>query len=189
MGVAAASSSSSASPSWRSFAPRWATRRRARPVAGDRGAGRHRQDPPSAAARESCRRSRDAGAARPWLRARARVSLRARAPVVRAGARRSAGRERRRSSGAARTVEPLLAQGESLPPPPVGDSSFPVLHGLYWLTANLAERRPLLLAIDDAHWGDLESLDFSTSLPVASRRLRCCSRSRRDRQSPGLMVS
>jgi DNA-binding CsgD family transcriptional regulator len=63
-------------------------------------------------------------------------------------------------SGAAKTLEPLLAQGESLPLPALGDSSFPILHGLYWLTANLAERHPLLLAIDDAHWGDPESLRF-----------------------------
>ncbi len=38
--------------------------------------------------------------------------------------------------------------------------SFAVLHGLYWVTAALAERKPLLLAIDDAHWADSGSLDF-----------------------------
>jgi DNA-binding CsgD family transcriptional regulator len=38
------------------------------------------------------------------------------------------------------------------------DSSFAVLHGLYWLAANLAAHRPLLLAVDDAHWGDESSL-------------------------------
>lgn len=32
------------------------------------------------------------------------------------------------------------------------------LHGLYWLTANLAERGPLLIAVDDAHWADAPSL-------------------------------
>jgi methylenetetrahydrofolate reductase (NADPH) len=32
------------------------------------------------------------------------------------------------------------------------------LHGLYWLTANAAARRPLLLALDDLHWSDLLSL-------------------------------
>ena len=32
------------------------------------------------------------------------------------------------------------------------------LHGLYWLTANVAARRPLLLAVDDLHWCDLPSL-------------------------------
>ena len=38
--------------------------------------------------------------------------------------------------------------------------TFAVLHGLYWLTAALAEQQPLLLAIDDAHWADAASLDF-----------------------------
>src|SRR5215218_7933489 len=36
--------------------------------------------------------------------------------------------------------------------------TFAVLHGLYWLTAALAERQPLLLALDDAHWADAASL-------------------------------
>lgn len=38
--------------------------------------------------------------------------------------------------------------------------TFAVLHGLYWLTAALAEQQPLLLAIDDAHWADAASLDY-----------------------------
>ena len=41
---------------------------------------------------------------------------------------------------------------------PAADSSLATLHGLYWLTANLAARRPLLLAVDDLHWCDLPSL-------------------------------
>lgn len=40
------------------------------------------------------------------------------------------------------------------------NDSFAVLHGLYWVTAGLAERKPLLLAIDDAHWSDAASLDY-----------------------------
>jgi DNA-binding CsgD family transcriptional regulator/tetratricopeptide (TPR) repeat protein len=40
------------------------------------------------------------------------------------------------------------------------DDPFAVLHGLYWVTAALAERGPLLLAIDDAHWADSSSLDY-----------------------------
>jgi tetratricopeptide (TPR) repeat protein len=32
------------------------------------------------------------------------------------------------------------------------------LHGLYWLTANVAARRSLLLAVDDLHWCDVPSL-------------------------------
>jgi hypothetical protein len=41
---------------------------------------------------------------------------------------------------------------------PAGGSSFAVLHGLYWLVANLAATRPLLIAVDDAHWADEPSL-------------------------------
>lgn len=37
------------------------------------------------------------------------------------------------------------------------DPSHAVLHGLYWLVANVAERGPLLIAIDDAHWSDRPS--------------------------------
>jgi DNA-binding CsgD family transcriptional regulator len=41
-----------------------------------------------------------------------------------------------------------------------GDASFAVLHGLYWLTANLSSEQPLLLAIDDLQWCDQPSLRF-----------------------------
>src|SRR5215467_9229584 len=38
------------------------------------------------------------------------------------------------------------------------DISFAVVHGLYWLVVNLATQRPILLAVDDAQWGDDASL-------------------------------
>jgi DNA-binding SARP family transcriptional activator/DNA-binding CsgD family transcriptional regulator len=38
--------------------------------------------------------------------------------------------------------------------------SFAVLHGLYWLTVNLAADGPLLLAVDDLQWCDNGSLRF-----------------------------
>ncbi len=59
-------------------------------------------------------------------------------------------------AGPAAAVRPLLL-GE-LADAPAGDSSFAVLHGLYWLVANLAASRPLLIAVDDAHWADEPSL-------------------------------
>ncbi len=34
------------------------------------------------------------------------------------------------------------------------------LHGLYWLTARLARRSPLLIAVDDAQWADEPSLRY-----------------------------
>jgi DNA-binding CsgD family transcriptional regulator len=38
------------------------------------------------------------------------------------------------------------------------DTSFAVLHGLYWLAANLAALQPVVVAVDDAHWADSASL-------------------------------
>lgn len=38
------------------------------------------------------------------------------------------------------------------------DTGFAVVHGLYWLTVNLADQAPLLLAVDDVHWADEASL-------------------------------
>jgi len=46
------------------------------------------------------------------------------------------------------------------PGPGETDDPFAVLHGLYWVTAALAERKPLMLTIDDAHWADSGSLDY-----------------------------
>ena len=46
--------------------------------------------------------------------------------------------------------------------------SFATLHGLYWLTLNLAGDNPLLLAIDDLHWCDRPSLRYVAYL---ARRL------------------
>jgi DNA-binding CsgD family transcriptional regulator len=43
-----------------------------------------------------------------------------------------------------------------------------VLHGLFWLVSNLAERDPLVLVVDDAHWADRPSLRF---LAYLARRL------------------
>ena len=48
------------------------------------------------------------------------------------------------------------------------DPAFAALHGLYWLVANLAAERPLVLIVDDAHWADLPSLRFCSYL---ARRL------------------
>ena len=40
------------------------------------------------------------------------------------------------------------------------DPSFAILHGLYWLCANLARRSRLAVCVDDAHWADQASLRF-----------------------------
>ncbi len=49
-----------------------------------------------------------------------------------------------------------------------GPASFALLHGLYWLTMNLADQRPLVLCVDDLHWCDTSSLRF---LAYLARRL------------------
>ena len=45
-------------------------------------------------------------------------------------------------------------------PTPGVDSSFAILHGLYWLCANLAAGSPLCLVVDDAHCADAPSLRY-----------------------------
>jgi DNA-binding CsgD family transcriptional regulator len=50
-----------------------------------------------------------------------------------------------------------LAEGQ---PSPGVDPSFAILHGLYWLCANLAAVGPLCLVVDDAHWADAASLRY-----------------------------
>jgi class 3 adenylate cyclase/DNA-binding CsgD family transcriptional regulator len=49
-----------------------------------------------------------------------------------------------------------------------GDDAYALLHGLYWLTANFAESRPLALAVDDLQWADASSLRW---LAYLARRL------------------
>src|SRR5439155_111846 len=48
------------------------------------------------------------------------------------------------------------------------DPAAPVQHGLYWLVANLCERSPVLLAVDDLHWADPASARW---LVYLARRL------------------
>jgi hypothetical protein len=72
--------------------------------------------------------------------------------------------------------EALLEGAASLAVPAVGLAAggtgdrFAVLHGLYWLVANLTalEDRPVLLVVDDLQWADAPSLAF---LAYLARRL------------------
>jgi DNA-binding NarL/FixJ family response regulator len=63
-------------------------------------------------------------------------------------------------AGAAR----LAAQAVSDVPDSEEPAPGAVLHGLYWLTANIAEQAPVLITIDDAHWADEPSLLFAAYL-------------------------
>ena len=62
-------------------------------------------------------------------------------------------------AGAAGLAAPLFAND---PDAATGrrDRAFAVVHGLYWLTSNLAQTGSLLLVVDDAHWSDRPSLRF-----------------------------
>jgi DNA-binding CsgD family transcriptional regulator len=71
-------------------------------------------------------------------------------------------------SGAEREAARILL-GVSRSPREEEPGSGDVLHhGLYWIVAGLAERRPLLVAVDDAQWADGPSLRWLASL---ARRL------------------
>ncbi len=54
----------------------------------------------------------------------------------------------------------------------VGPGSFGVLHGLFWLTANLAADGPLCLSIDDLQWCDRASLRYIAYLERRLEGLR-----------------
>ncbi len=82
----------------------------------------------------------------------------------------SADRERMLRGAASLAAVPLalpgaVAEAPSLDSP---DPAYSAFHGLYWLIANLAAERPVVLVIDDAHWADLPSLRFCSYL---ARRL------------------
>ena len=57
-------------------------------------------------------------------------------------------------------VFPAWVKASLRPQPIPPDPSFAVLHGLYWLCANLTVQHPLALVVDDAHWADGASLRF-----------------------------
>ena len=70
-----------------------------------------------------------------------------------------AAQRRRLLEGAAGLSE--IAFG-TMPAEEVPAESHAVLHGLYWLAANLAQEQPLVLAVDDAHWADELTLRWLT---------------------------
>jgi DNA-binding CsgD family transcriptional regulator len=73
-------------------------------------------------------------------------------------------------AGSARLAMPLL-EGSG---PATRDAAgaLPLFHGLYWLTANIADETPLMLCVDDAHWADRASLGFLLYLAQRLDQLR-----------------
>jgi DNA-binding CsgD family transcriptional regulator len=73
------------------------------------------------------------------------------------------GERSRLLTGPARAAGALLGAAD---PPKLGSEyrAFALLHGLYVLAVNLAERRPMLIVVDDAHWADAPSLRWLSYL-------------------------
>ena len=68
--------------------------------------------------------------------------------------------------GAAALSRPLFAPAGGPLPSLSADSSFSVVHGLYWLLNNLAGDGPVALFVDDLQWSDTESLRFLNHLAL-----------------------
>ncbi len=79
-------------------------------------------------------------------------------PLLRADARRPL------RDDAVALASPALIRGSKLGE----EDAFAVMHGLYWLTVDITQRAPLLVAVDDLHWADQPSLSFIAHL---ARRL------------------
>ena len=97
------------------------------------------------------------GPCRPRQRARDRLRIRRRSTALRGG-----GRRRRHRSGSGRLRGPagILFEAAADDAAPGGNVSFSVLHGLFWMTLNLAGDEPMLLVVDDLQWCDRSSLRF-----------------------------
>ncbi len=84
-------------------------------------------------------------------------------------------------AGSAALAAPLLERPGTWAGDAADDRAYPIMHGLFWLLANLAETGPVLVVIDDAHWADraslrlvlylLQRLDEMAVSIVAARRL------------------
>jgi hypothetical protein len=71
-------------------------------------------------------------------------------------------------AGAAGLAEPVVSTHEARVQHLAGDPVHGALLRLYWLAANVASQRPVLISVDDAHWGDAASLRW---LAYLGRRL------------------
>ncbi len=73
-------------------------------------------------------------------------------------------------AGAAAAAEWVIEPADPVGAGPARpEAGFAVLHAIHWLTANVAARTPLLIAVDDAHWVDESSV---RSLSYVAHRIR-----------------
>jgi DNA-binding CsgD family transcriptional regulator len=63
-------------------------------------------------------------------------------------------------AGAAGLISSLVLPDATPPADAPQESQFQVLHGLYWLLANVTQAGPTLVVVDDAHWADPASLRY-----------------------------
>jgi DNA-binding CsgD family transcriptional regulator len=63
-------------------------------------------------------------------------------------------------AGAAALARPLFEDAHGVGAQVEPEAQFQRRHGLYWLVANLARDRPVLVAVDDAQWADQPSVGF-----------------------------
>jgi DNA-binding CsgD family transcriptional regulator len=62
-----------------------------------------------------------------------------------------AGTRTKMMRGPAALAEPIFGHGEA-------SDGFGIVHGLYWLTVNMAEQQPMAILVDDLPWADDSSL-------------------------------
>ncbi|HEY4280996.1 MAG TPA: AAA family ATPase [Conexibacter sp.] len=74
-------------------------------------------------------------------------------------------------SDAAALCAPVFGAGAQASGEPVNAGS--ILHGLYWLVADAAEREPIMLVVDDVQWADPASVRFLVYLARRLSDLRC----------------
>lgn len=90
-------------------------------------------------------------------------------------------------SGAAGTAAPVFGRPGERAGELLAEGSFAVLHGLYWLTADVSQERPVVLVVDDLHWCDRASLRFLAYSRDGSRTFRCSWSPAFGAQNPGPM--
>lgn len=75
--------------------------------------------------------------------------------------------------------------------PAGGGDPLGVIHGLYWLTANLSDLSTLLLALDDVHWSDPQTARWITYLAarIADLPVLMIATTRPEENVPGSPVS